>query len=304
MVKFDEETNLKKFNTYSQVVIKKYINDKITTDQINSMLTQLCALAEYVWKNEFQAGELKKYNVKLQLRNALITDTSTTQIIAECFIDTKIDQIIDSNSTKDLSLTLISLKYIKDYGQNDKWMFEIMCLIINIMRNQYLNYFLIIQNRMEDEKVLDWRQNKDITPDAIEGKTWRWTKQGWRATCDKQKPRQPKTQIQSLPQVQSQPQSQPQVQSQDQHIEYLKQILETLNRQQEKQKEIKEKEEIKGIKEVKIEKQKPIIVEQEVVPQKIKQNQQQNQVPQKKKKPLQTQNPYLKSLNIQVSDDE
>ncbi|CAL6080705.1 Conserved_hypothetical protein [Hexamita inflata] len=102
MVKFDEETNLKKFNTYSQVVIKKYINDKITTDQINSMLTQLCALAEYVWKNEFQAGELKKYNVKLQLRNALITDTSTTQIIAECFIDTKIDQIIDSNSTKDL----------------------------------------------------------------------------------------------------------------------------------------------------------------------------------------------------------
>ncbi|CAL6030209.1 Hypothetical_protein [Hexamita inflata] len=116
---------------------------------------------------------------------------------------------------------------------------------------------------MEDEKVLDWRQNKNITPDAIEGKTWRWTKQGWRATCDKQKPRQPKTQ--TLPQVQSQPQSQPQVQSQDQHIEYLKQILETLNRQQEKQekqKEIKAKEEIKEIKEVKIEKQKPIIVDE------------------------------------------
>ncbi|CAL6082788.1 Hypothetical_protein [Hexamita inflata] len=156
-----------------------------------------------------------------------------------------------------------------------------------------------MQNRMEDEKVLDWRQNKDITPVAIEGKTWRWTKQGWRATCDKQKPRQPKinqTQIQSQPQ--SQPQSQSQVQSQDQHIEYLKQILETLNRQQEKQEKQKEIKE-----EVKIEKQKPIIVDEQmevVVPQKKTEV----IVQQKKRKPLQTQNPYLKSLNIQVSDDE
>ena len=49
MVKFEEQSNLQKFNTYSDIVIKKYINDKINSDEIQNMITQLCSLAEYVW---------------------------------------------------------------------------------------------------------------------------------------------------------------------------------------------------------------------------------------------------------------
>ncbi|CAL6031058.1 Conserved_hypothetical protein [Hexamita inflata] len=76
MVKFEEESNTTKFNTYSEIVIKKYINDKITYTGIQNMITQLCSLAEYVWQNENSAGELRKFNVKRSLGTILITDTS------------------------------------------------------------------------------------------------------------------------------------------------------------------------------------------------------------------------------------
>ncbi|CAL5981017.1 Hypothetical_protein [Hexamita inflata] len=119
----------------------------------------------------------------------------------------------------------------------------------------------------------NWRMNKDIVPEPVEGKTWRWTKQGWRATCNKQV-RKPKVEVQ---------QDKP-----DQQIDYLKQILEALNNRGQEQKKqrievIEDREEV----------QKPVEKPVEV----------QNQ---KKKvmKPLKTENPFLKSMNIQVSDEE
>ncbi|CAL6091366.1 Conserved_hypothetical protein [Hexamita inflata] len=98
MVKFEEQSNLQKFNTYSDIVIKKYINDKISSDEIQNMITQLCSLAEYVWQNETQAGELRKFNVKLRLKTILITDTSITQQIADTLLDKMIDDTIKNNT--------------------------------------------------------------------------------------------------------------------------------------------------------------------------------------------------------------
>ncbi|CAL6059719.1 Conserved_hypothetical protein [Hexamita inflata] len=98
MVKFEEQSNLQKFNTYSDIVIKKYINDKITCDEIQNMITQLCSLAEYVWQNETSAGELRKFNVKLRLKTILITDTTITQQIADTLLDKMIDDTIKNNT--------------------------------------------------------------------------------------------------------------------------------------------------------------------------------------------------------------
>ncbi|CAL6034499.1 Conserved_hypothetical protein [Hexamita inflata] len=102
MVRFEEQSNLQKFNTYSNIVIKKYINDKITALEIQNMITQLCALSEMVWQNEQQAGELKKYNVKLQIKTVLMTDTSITQQIAETLLDDMIDKTIQNNTQSQL----------------------------------------------------------------------------------------------------------------------------------------------------------------------------------------------------------
>ncbi|CAL6042829.1 Conserved_hypothetical protein [Hexamita inflata] len=102
MVRFEEQSNLQKFNTYSNIVIKKYINDKITALEIQNMITQLCALSEMVWQNEQQAGELKKYNVKLQIKTVLMTDTSITQQIAETLLDDMIDKTIQNNTKSQL----------------------------------------------------------------------------------------------------------------------------------------------------------------------------------------------------------
>ncbi|CAL5981709.1 Conserved_hypothetical protein [Hexamita inflata] len=98
MVKFEEQSNMTKFDTYSQIVIKKYINDKITYTGIENMITQLCSLAEYVWQNENSAGELRKYNVKRILKNILITDTSIAQQMTDTFLDKMIDDTIQNNT--------------------------------------------------------------------------------------------------------------------------------------------------------------------------------------------------------------
>ncbi|CAL6047029.1 Conserved_hypothetical protein [Hexamita inflata] len=66
------------------------------------MITQLCALSEMVWQNEQQAGELKKYNVKLQIKTVLMTDTSITQQIAETLLDDMIDKTIQNNTKSQL----------------------------------------------------------------------------------------------------------------------------------------------------------------------------------------------------------
>ncbi|CAL6063144.1 Conserved_hypothetical protein [Hexamita inflata] len=100
MVRFEEQSNLQKFNTYSNIVIKKYINDKITALEIQNMITQLCALSEMVWQNEQQAGELKKYNVKLQIKTVL--HTSITQQIAKTLLDDMIDKTIQNNTKSQL----------------------------------------------------------------------------------------------------------------------------------------------------------------------------------------------------------
>ncbi|CAL6054387.1 Conserved_hypothetical protein [Hexamita inflata] len=98
MVKFEEQSNMTKFDTYSQIVIKKYINDKITYTGIENMITQLCSLAEYVWQNENSAGELRKFNVKLSLKTILITDTSIAQQMTDTFLDKMIDDTIQNNT--------------------------------------------------------------------------------------------------------------------------------------------------------------------------------------------------------------
>ncbi|CAL6096772.1 Conserved_hypothetical protein [Hexamita inflata] len=110
LVAFDEQVNLNKFNTYSAIVIKKYMSDIITSQSIQQMITQLCALAELVWANDKQCGETKKYNVKLQINNFLCesssTQSSSTQIAVQ-LLDTMIDNTIKTYTTKQL----ISMSY-------------------------------------------------------------------------------------------------------------------------------------------------------------------------------------------------
>jgi len=47
LVQFEEQASLTKFNTYSEIIIDRYTFDDINVKELNEMIQQLVALAEF-----------------------------------------------------------------------------------------------------------------------------------------------------------------------------------------------------------------------------------------------------------------
>ncbi|CAL6089355.1 Conserved_hypothetical protein [Hexamita inflata] len=98
----NERYNSQQFDTYADIIIKKFINDKITFDELQNMIKQLCSLAEYIWQKQPSIGELRKHNVKLRLANALGNNGSISYQIAYTLLDNMIDETIKNNTKRQL----------------------------------------------------------------------------------------------------------------------------------------------------------------------------------------------------------
>ena len=91
LVQFEERASLTKFNTYSEIIINRYTFDDINVKELQEMVQQLVALAEFSFQDA-KDGNKRKYNVKLQIQAVLQNDKSSTSLkIADCLLDQMVE---------------------------------------------------------------------------------------------------------------------------------------------------------------------------------------------------------------------
>ncbi|CAL6030568.1 Conserved_hypothetical protein [Hexamita inflata] len=101
-VLFEEQCQLKRFQTYSEILIKRFTFDNINMPLIEEMTKQLVALAELCFTDK-QDGGKRKFNVKTQLQCVLNnTKQTVSEKIADAFLDQTIDKVCKEYSKQEL----------------------------------------------------------------------------------------------------------------------------------------------------------------------------------------------------------
>ncbi|CAL5996699.1 Conserved_hypothetical protein [Hexamita inflata] len=102
LVAFEESSQLNKFKTYSEIIIKRYCFDDINITVIENMITDLVALAELSFPDRAD-GSKKKFNVKSQVQTILNnTKTTICEKIADSYLDNLIDRVCKENTREQL----------------------------------------------------------------------------------------------------------------------------------------------------------------------------------------------------------
>ncbi|CAL6024889.1 Conserved_hypothetical protein [Hexamita inflata] len=102
IIQFEESSQLTKFNTYSQIIIKRYMLDEINISIIKDMVTQLVALAELCFTDS-KSGSQKKFNVKSQIQSTLQNQRVTAnEKIADAYLDLLVEDAVNDNTKKQL----------------------------------------------------------------------------------------------------------------------------------------------------------------------------------------------------------
>ncbi|CAL5995012.1 Conserved_hypothetical protein [Hexamita inflata] len=111
IIQFEESSQLMK-QTYSNIIIKRYMCDKINIAMIKDMVQQLVALGELCFTG---SGSQKKFNVKSQIQESLENQKLTTnEKIAGAYLDLLFKNTCNDNSKKqliDLAKTISASNY-------------------------------------------------------------------------------------------------------------------------------------------------------------------------------------------------
>ncbi|CAL6097323.1 Conserved_hypothetical protein [Hexamita inflata] len=102
IIQFEESSQLTKFNTYSQIIIKRYMLDDINISIIKDMVTQLVALAELCFVSP-KSGSQKKFNVTSQIQQTLQNQRQTVNDkIASSYLELLVENAVNDNTKKQL----------------------------------------------------------------------------------------------------------------------------------------------------------------------------------------------------------
>ncbi|CAL6037956.1 Conserved_hypothetical protein [Hexamita inflata] len=102
-VLFEEQYQLKRFQTFSEILIKRYTSDNINMPLLEEMTKQLVALAECCFTDK-KDGSKRKFNVKTQLQYILNNSKQTvSEKIADSFLDQTIDKVCKEYTKQELT---------------------------------------------------------------------------------------------------------------------------------------------------------------------------------------------------------
>lgn len=98
----EEKFQLTKFNTYSEIIIKRFTYDEFDKRMLTEMVEQLVALAEYCFIEKSE-GLKKKFNVKIQIQKVLENNKESKALrIADVLLDGIVEEVVKNNTKNQL----------------------------------------------------------------------------------------------------------------------------------------------------------------------------------------------------------